>query len=68
MMGMLNALGRFFIPALSPVMFNIATILSRVHARAADATARLASYRGHRDWYGAGRGGTDPAAVARAPA
>jgi putative peptidoglycan lipid II flippase len=28
MMGMLNALGRFFIPALSPVMFNIATILS----------------------------------------
>jgi putative peptidoglycan lipid II flippase len=28
MMGMLNAVGRFFIPALSPVMFNIATILS----------------------------------------
>jgi putative peptidoglycan lipid II flippase len=28
MMGMLNALGRFFIPAVSPAMFNIATILS----------------------------------------
>lgn len=28
MMGMLNALGRFFIPALSPAMFNIATVLS----------------------------------------
>jgi putative peptidoglycan lipid II flippase len=28
MMGMLNALGRFFIPALSPAMFNIATLLS----------------------------------------
>ena len=27
-MGMLNALGRFFIPALSPAMFNIATVLS----------------------------------------
>jgi putative peptidoglycan lipid II flippase len=27
-MGMLNALGRFFIPALSPAMFNVATILS----------------------------------------
>jgi putative peptidoglycan lipid II flippase len=28
MMGMLNALGRFFIPALSPAMFNIATLIS----------------------------------------
>lgn len=28
MMGMLNALGRFFIPALSPAMFNIATLVS----------------------------------------
>lgn len=28
MMGMLNALGRFFIPALSPAMFNVASILS----------------------------------------
>src|SRR5262245_22923699 len=27
MMGMLNSLGRFFIPALSPAMFNVATIL-----------------------------------------
>ena len=27
MMGMLNALHRFFIPALSPAMFNVATIL-----------------------------------------
>ena len=30
MMGMLNALHRFFIPALSPAMFNVATILSAV--------------------------------------
>src|SRR5205085_12128300 len=30
LMGMLNALRRFFIPALSPAMFNIATILSAV--------------------------------------
>jgi putative peptidoglycan lipid II flippase len=28
MMGMLNSLRRFFIPALSPAMFNVATILS----------------------------------------
>jgi putative peptidoglycan lipid II flippase len=28
LMGMLNALGRFFIPALSPAMFNIAVLLS----------------------------------------
>ena len=28
MMGMLNALRRFFIPALSPAMFNVATIIS----------------------------------------
>ncbi len=28
MMGMLNALGRFFVPALSPAMFNVGTILS----------------------------------------
>lgn len=28
MMGMLNALGRFFMPALSPAMFNVASILS----------------------------------------
>ena len=27
MMGMLNSLRRFFIPALSPAMFNVATIL-----------------------------------------
>jgi len=30
MMGMLNSLHRFFIPALSPAMFNVATILSAV--------------------------------------
>lgn len=28
MMGMLNALGRFFIPAVSPAMFNVATVIS----------------------------------------
>ena len=30
MMGMLNSLNRFFIPALSPAMFNVATILCAV--------------------------------------
>jgi putative peptidoglycan lipid II flippase len=30
MMGMLNSLHRFFIPAVSPAMFNVATILSAV--------------------------------------
>src|SRR6185436_1535336 len=30
MMGMLNALHRFFIPALSPAMFNVATIAAAV--------------------------------------
>lgn len=30
MMGMLNSLGRFFIPSLSPAMFNVATILCTV--------------------------------------
>jgi putative peptidoglycan lipid II flippase len=30
MMGMLNALRRFFVPALSPAMFNVATLLSAV--------------------------------------
>lgn len=30
MMGMLNALGKFFIPALSPAMFNVASIASAI--------------------------------------
>ena len=30
MMGMLNALGRFFIPSLSPAMFNVASIVAAV--------------------------------------
>lgn len=30
MMGMLNSLHRFFVPALSPAMFNVATILSTI--------------------------------------
>ncbi len=30
MMGMLNSLGRFFLPSLSPAMFNVATIVSAV--------------------------------------
>ena len=55
MMGMLNSLRRFFIPALSPAMFNVATIVVRVHARAGDATHRLATDRRHRDRYTARR-------------
>ena len=38
-MGMLNALGHFFVPALSPAMFNVATIVIAVVARAARAAA-----------------------------
>lgn len=30
MMGMLNSLHRFFVPALSPAMFNVATVLSTI--------------------------------------
>ena len=32
-MGMLNSLHHYFVPALSPAMFNIATIVVRVRAR-----------------------------------
>ena len=39
MMGMLNSLHRFFIPALSPAMFNVATIACALAARAGDAIA-----------------------------
>ena len=49
MMGMLNSLHRFFIPALSPAMFNVATILCAFAARAADAADRPAADRRHRD-------------------
>ena len=44
-MGMLNSLHRFFIPALSPAMFNVATIAARVPARPADAADRSAADR-----------------------
>ena len=37
LMGMLNSLGHFFIPALSPAMFNVATI---VHCRRVHPAAR----------------------------
>ena len=39
-MGMLNSLHHFFIPALSPAMFNVADDRLRVRARAADAGVR----------------------------
>ena len=62
MMGMLNALGRFFLPALSPAMFNVAIIfsalvISPLAARFADLRRR------HRD---AGRRRADRAAMAGA--
>ena len=40
MMGMLNSLRRFFIPSLSPAMFNVASILSAPPDRAGDAPFR----------------------------
>ena len=36
-MGMLNSLHHYFVPALSPAMFNVATIVCAIRARAADA-------------------------------
>ena len=42
-MGMLNSLHRFFIPALSPAMFNVGDDRLRVSARAADAEPRPAA-------------------------
>ena len=48
-MGMLNSLHHYFVPALAPAMFNIATIVVRVRAGAADAGARLAADHGDRD-------------------
>ena len=59
-MGMLNALGHFFVPALSPAMFNVATIVIVASLRPVGATARTPAHRacGHRDadW----RAGTTP--------
>ena len=68
MMGMLNSLHRFFIPALSPAMFNVATILVRVRARAADAVVRPAADRRHRHRHAARRPRPDRDAVAGAAA
>ena len=48
-MGMLNSLHHYFVPALSPAMFNIATIAGAFIARAADAVARAAADHGDRD-------------------
>ena len=47
-MGMLNSLHRFFIPALAPAMFNVATIVCALAARAAHAAVRHAADHGDR--------------------
>ena len=49
LMGMLNSLNRFFVPALSPAMFNVGSIACAVAARAGHAARRPAADRGHGD-------------------
>ena len=65
-MGMLNSLHRFFVPALSPAMFNVATIVVRAAARAADAARRAAADHGDRDRHAGRRRRAARAAVAAA--
>ena len=68
MMGMLNSLRRFFVPSLSPAMFNVASIFSALRARAADAALRPRADRRHGDRHAARRPRPDPAPVADAAA
>ena len=65
-MGMLNSLHHFFIPALSPAMFNVADDRLRVRARAADAGVRPRADHGDRDRHAARRRRAARAAVADA--
>ena len=48
-MGMLNSLHHYFVPALAPATFNVATHRLRVRAGAADAVVRPAADHGDRD-------------------
>ena len=48
-MGMLNSLHHFFIPALSPAMFNVATIVCAFALVPLDAAVWLAADHGDRD-------------------
>ena len=66
MMGMLNALGRFFLPALSPAMFNVAIIFSAlvISPLAAQFGITADLRRRHRD--AAGRRRANRAAMAGA--
>ena len=65
LMGMLNSLHHFFIPALSPAMFNVVTISARSR-RAVDAGLGHRADRGDRDRHAAGRRRPAGAAVADA--
>ena len=49
MMGMLNSLHHYFVPALAPAMFNVATIVCAFVLVAAHAGARTAAHHGDRD-------------------
>ena len=49
MMGMLNSLHHYFVPALSPATFNIATIVVRARPRAGDAARSAGRDHGGRD-------------------
>ena len=55
MMGMLNSLRRFFIPALSPAMFNVATIFCAFAVVPLMPRDRPAADRGDRHRHAAGR-------------
>ena len=63
MMGMLNSLHRFFIPALAPAMFNIATIACALLLVPAMPSHRSAADRRHRARDSDRRAGADRVAV-----
>ena len=65
-MGMLNALGHFFVPALSPAMFNVASIVLVVALVPFAPAARRGAHRhrGDRHARRRPRPGRDPVAAA----
>ena len=65
-MGMLNSLQHYFVPALSPAMFNVASILCAVALVPLHAASRLAADHGDRHRRAARRHRPDRRAVAAA--
>ena len=67
-MGMLNSLHHYFVPALAPAMFNVATIVCAFVLVPLMPAFGLAADHGHRDRRTAGRGAAGAGAVAAASA